>query len=122
MGLDYQCDFDLRKITHNLGLDEKGRVQQAIDNTFLLGVSPYVPFDECKLISSAIHNTVIGFGLIVWDVENKARRLYYGEEGWNWSHGGIQNGGLRGPYWAQRYIQNGGKEEIRKAAIRAMKR
>lgn len=122
MRLDYQCDFDLRKVVHNLGLDEKGRVQQAIDQEFLRGVSPFVPKDTGTLISSAILNTVVGKGLIVWDAENKARRLYYGQRDWNWSNGGVQNGGLRGPYWAERYIQNGGKEEIRKVAIRAMKR
>lgn len=122
MKFDYQCDFDLKKIVHNLGLDEKGRVQMAIDQEFLRGVEPYLPFDEGKLRDSAEPNTIKGTGLIVWDVENKARRLYYGEENWNWSNGGMQDGGLRGPYWAQRYIQNGGKEEIRKVAIEAMKK
>lgn len=116
MHIDYQCHFDLDKITRNLGLEEHGRVQRAVDSAFLAGVEPYTPFLEGYLIDSAITHTDIGSGEIVWDCDNKARRLYYGEEYWNWSNGGVQDGGLRGPYWAERYIQNGGREEIQKVA------
>lgn len=122
MKFDYQCDFDLKKIVRNLGLNEKGRVQTAIDQEFLRGVEPFMPLDTGTLIDSGIEHTIVGTGMIVWDAENKARRLYYGEKNWNWSNGGIQEGGLRGPYWAERYIQNGGKEQIRKVAIEAMKK
>lgn len=121
MKFDYQCNFDLKKFISGLGLEEKGRVQRAIDEAFIRGVDPFLPFDEGKLRDSVKPNTIIGTGLIVWDIENKARRLYYGEKDWNWSNGGIQNGGLRGPYWAERYFQNGGKEDIEKAAREAVK-
>ena len=41
----------------------------------------------------------------------------------NWSNGGMQEkGGLRGPYWAERYAQDGGIEEMVKAAKEAMKK
>ena len=116
MHIDYQCDFDLDRIVKSLGLQKHGKVQEAIDSTFLMGVEPYVPFVTGALIDSGIQHTDIGSGLIIWDVENKARRLYYGEDFWNWSNGGIQDGGLRGPYWAERYIQNGGKEQIQQVA------
>lgn len=122
MQFDYQCSFNLDKCIKSLGLEEHGRVQCAIDEQFLMGVEPFVPMDTGLLINSGRLHTNIGSGEIVWDVENKARRLYYGEEDWNWSNGGVQEGGLRGPYWAERYIQNGGREEIEKVARRAVKK
>ena len=122
MGFDYQCTFNLDQCIHRLGLEEHGRVQKAIDEAFLMGVEPFVPFLEGTLRDSARLHTDIGSGEIVWDAENKARRLYYGEADWNWSNGGVQEGGLRGPYWAERYIQNGGREEIEEVARKAVKR
>lgn len=128
MQFDYQCTFDLNDCIKRLGLEEHGRVQRAVDETFLTGVEPFVPKDEGWLIDSGRLHTDIGSGEIVWDADKKARRLYYGEEDWNWSNGGMQtedekgNRGLRGPYWAERYIQNGGKEEIEKAAREAVRR
>ena len=122
MVFDYQCTFNLDDCIRTLGLDEKGRVQCAIDEKFLTGVEPYTPFLEGTLIDSARLHTEIGSGEIVWDAENKARRLYYGEKYWNWSNGGVQERGLRGPYWAERYIQDGGREKIEKAAREAVKR
>lgn len=120
MQIDYQCHFNLDETIRNLGLGEHGRVQKAIDSAFLMGVEPYTPFLEGYLTDSAITHTDIGSGEIVWDVDNKARRLYFGEYYWNWSNGGIQDGGLRGPYWAERYIQNGGRAEIEKVARSAV--
>lgn len=122
MKFDYQCTFNLDECIRSLGLEEHGRVQCAVDETFLMGVEPYVPMDTGLLKDSARLHTDIGSGEIVWDAENKARRLYYGEEDWNWSNGGMQEGGLRGPYWAERYFQNGGREEIEKAAREAVKK
>ena len=122
MKFDYQCTFNLDDCIRSLGLEEHGRVQCAVDETFLMGVEPYVPMDTGLLKDSARLHTDIGAGEIVWDAENKARRLYYGEEDWNWSNGGMQEGGLRGPYWAERYFQNGGREEIEKAAMEAVKK
>lgn len=122
MQFDYQCMFNLDKCIKSLGLEEHGRVQCAIDETFLMGVEPFTPFLDGTLIDSARLHTDIGSGEIIWDAENKARRLYYGEEDWNWSNGGVQEGGLRGPYWAERYIQNGGREQVEKAAREAVKK
>lgn len=119
---DYRCTFDLQDCIKKLGLEEGGYVQRVIDGTFLLGVEPYTTKDEGRLIDSAHLHTEIGSGEVIWDVDNKARRLYYGEEDWNWSNGGVQEGGLRGPYWAKRYIQNGGKQEIEDAARKAVKK
>ncbi|MBE5867986.1 MAG: hypothetical protein E7293_03385 [Lachnospiraceae bacterium] len=120
MKFDCQLEINKKSCMHRLGIDEQGRVQRAIDSTFLMGVGPYVPLDEGDLLASGIANTDIGSGEIVWDVDNKARRLYYGERDWNWSNGGVQQGGLRGPYWAHRYIQEGGREQVERAARRAV--
>lgn len=120
MGYDYQCSFNLDKCIKTLGLEERGRVQCSIDKAFLMGVSPYVPKDTGLLSNSANLHTTIGSGEIVWNAEDKARRLYYGDKYWNWSNGGVQAGGLRGPYWAERYCQDGGIQEIEKVAREAI--
>ena len=119
---NYRCTFDLQDCIKKLGLEEGGYVQQEVDKAFLRGVGPYTPEDTGTLIASAPPHTIIGSGEIIWDAEKKARRLYYGEEDWNWSHDGVQEGGLRGPYWAERYFQNGGKQEIEDAARKAVKK
>lgn len=116
MKFDYQCSFNLQNVIKGLGLEDHGRVQYAIDSQFLIGVEPFTPFSEGYLTGSAFFHTDIGSGEIVWDDDNKARYLYYGEYDWNWSNGGTQDGGLRGPYWAERYIQNGGREQIEQVA------
>lgn len=119
---DFSCTFDLDDCIKTLGLEEKGRVQRAVDEAFLTSVEPFVPMDTGLLIGSARLHTKVGEGEVVWDVENKARRLYYGEEDWDWSNGGVQEGGLRGPYWADRYFQNGGREEIETVARNEVKK
>ena len=115
MAYAFKCDFNLDKCIKALGLEDKGRIQQTVNETFLKGVEPYTPFETGLLKDSARLHSDLRFGKIIWNAENKARRLYYGEEEWNWSNGGVQEGGLRGPYWAERYMQNGGREEIEKA-------
>ena len=145
MGVNYQCTFDLDKCIKTLGLDERGRVQQAIDETFLTGVEPYVPFLEGNLIDSGIENTIIGSGEIVWNTPY-AQYMWNGivyedpklhcagfktENGW-FSRKDVQkvptdrsleykNGSLRGSHWAERYLQNGGLKEIEKKAREAAK-
>ena len=119
--MDYVCNFSADSLIKELGLEPGGRVQKAVDEEFLHGVQSYVPMDTGALIDSGHTHTVVGSGEIVYDCDDKARRLYYGEMDWNWSNGGAQEGGLRGPYWAERYAQNGGIEEMVKAAKEAMK-
>lgn len=119
--MDFVCNFSADSLIKELGLEPGGRVQTVVDEEFLRGVQPYVPMDTGALIDSGHTHTVVGSGEIVYDCDDKARRLYYGEMDWNWSNGGVQEGGLRGPYWAERYAQNGGIEEMVKAAKEAMK-
>lgn len=121
-GFNFACTFDLQDCIKALGLEERGRVQRRVDSEFLKGVEAYVPKDTGLLIDSGIRGTEIGSGEIVYNCENKARRLYYGEEDWNWSNGGVQEGGLRGPYWAERYFQNGGRQELEAVAREEIKK
>ena len=111
---------DPGSIADELGLEPGGRVQKAVDEEFLRGVQPYVPMDTGALIDSGHTHTVVGSGEIVYDCDDKARRLYYGEKDWNWSNGGEQAGGLRVHQWAERYEQAGGAENMIKAAKEAM--
>lgn len=114
---DYICDFNLNNCLKTLGLNEGGRVQQEVDDTFMKGVEPFTPRDEGWLYDSAEEKTVVGSGEIIFDADHKARRLYYNPE-YNFNEkGGSEDGGIgRGGYWAERYIQNGGLEQIERVA------
>ena len=118
MGFDYEVKFSLDDCLKKLGLDEKGRVQRVVSNELLKNVTPFVPKDQGYLTGSG---HVENCDEVVWKGPY-ARRLYYGEEDWNWSNGGVQEGGLRGPYWADRYCLNGGTEELEEAARKVVKK
>ena len=122
-GFNYVCDFDLNDCLKTLGIDEGGRVQRAVDDTFIQGVKPFTPFDTGALYDSAIANTVVGRGEIIFDVDNKARRLYYHPEYNFQEKGDSEAGGIgRGGYWAERYFQNGGREQIERVARNEVKK
>lgn len=119
---NFICDFNLQDCLKTLGIDEGGKVQQVVDNTFIQGVKPFTPFDEGALYDSAIRKTVVGSGEIIFDVDNKARRLYYHPEYNFQEKGDSGRGGIgRGGYWAERYFQNGGREQIEQAVRKAVK-
>lgn len=120
---NYNCTFNLDDCIKTLGLEERGRVQRVVDETFLRGVENFVPQDTGALIDSAGKKTVVGSGEIVWDVDNKARRLYYHPE-YNFAEkGDSESGGMgRGAYWADRYMQNGGREKIEDEVRRMVKK
>lgn len=120
---DLVCGFDLADCMKTLGIDEGGRVQQAVDGAFIRGVKPFTPWDEGRLYSSAVEKTVVGSGEIVFDADNKARRLYYHPEYNFQEKGESENGGIgRGGYWAERYFQNGGREQVEREARGAVKK
>lgn len=116
---DYTCNFNLNDCIRKLGLDERGRVQQYITKEFKKNVEPFVPFDEGCLIGSChIENDTD----VVWDTPY-ARRLYYHPE-YNFQGKGESGsmGAGRGAYWADRYMQNGGQEELEQGARRIVKK
>ena len=122
---DSICTFNLDDCIKTLGLEERGRVQQVVTNEFKKNVEPYVPLDVAekyenpgRLIDSGhIENETD----VVWNTPY-ARRMYYHPE-YNFAEkGDSESGGTgRGGYWADRYMQNGGRDEIEQAARKAVK-
>lgn len=113
MKFDYHVNFNLQDCIKDLGLDEKGRVQQVVTNEVLRLNDPYVPFDEAgkyeypgRLRDSGHIENVTD---VVWETPY-ARRLYYHPE-YN-----FQGAPTRGSYWVDRMLQNGGLKEIENAA------
>lgn len=113
--LDYQCSFNLDDCIKKLGLEERGKVQQFVTNEFMKNVQSFVPFDlagKYEKPGRLIDSCHIEDGTdVVWSTPY-ARRLYYHPE-YN-----FQEAPMRGAYWADRYMQNGGREEIEQGARR----
>lgn len=119
MGFDCEIKFDLDDCMEELGINERGRVQQFVTKEFLKNVEPYVPFDIAekyeepgRLIDSGhIENETD----IVWDTPY-ARYLYYHPE-FN-----FQGAPTRGGYWADRYLQDGGLKQLEDGAREIIKK
>ena len=132
---NYSCTFNLDDCIKKLGLEEKGKVQQYVTEQFKQNVFPYVPFDEAGVrenpgrLAESAHNesfedekkkhlrekSKIENGTdVVWPGPY-ARNLYYHPE-YN-----FQGAPLRGGYWADRYMQNGGQQEIEDGVRRIVK-
>ena len=109
--LNYQCSFNLDDCIKKLGLEERGKIQQFVTNEFMKNVQPFVPFDlagKYETPGRLIDSCDIEDGTdVVWSTPY-ARHLYYHPE-YN-----FQGAPMRGAYWADRYMQNGGREEIEK--------
>lgn len=117
---DAQCTFNLKDCIKTLGLDERGKVQRFVTNEFKKNVQPFVPFDIAgkyenpgRLIDSCHIEDDTD---VVWSTPY-ARRLYYHPEYDFQGKGDSEGGGSgRGAYWADRYMQNGGREELEQGA------
>lgn len=126
MGYDYQCDFDLDKCMKTLGLNENGRVQQFVTNEFKKNVQPFVPLDIAgkyenpgRLIESCrIENDTD----VVWETPYARRMYYHPEYNFQGKDKSETEGTGRGAYWADRYLQNGGREKLREGAERIVKK
>ena len=145
MKLDYECTFNLDRCIKALGLEERGRVQQAVTNEVLDQSDPYVPFKSGKLKHSGhIENGTD----IVWK-SPYAHYMWAGivyedpvlhcagfrtENGWR-SRKDVEkipskpereltyhNGELRSAKWVEKMMQDGGREKIEQAARRAAAR
>ncbi len=110
---NHVLNFNLNDCMETLGLDEMGRVQQTVTNEFKKNVKSFVPFDEAEKYENPgrlIDSCHIENGTdVVWDTPY-ARKLYYHPE-YN-----FQGAPMRGGYWAVRYLQNGGQEQLEQAA------
>lgn len=116
---DYVCSFNLDNCLKALGLDEGGRVQQFITNEFKKNVEPFIPFDEAEKYENPGRLIESGHtendSDVVWTTPY-ARKLYYHPE-YNY-----QGAPLRGGYWADRYMQDGGQEELEQGAREIVKK
>lgn len=118
---DMQVNFDLGKIVKRLGLEEQGRVQQFATSEVLRLSESYVPFDlagKYKLPGNLIDSGHIENGNeVVWGGNRApyARRLYYHPE-YN-----FQGAPIRGGYWVDRMLQNGGRKLIETSARKLVK-
>ena len=145
MAYDFKCDFNLDDCIKALGLEEKGRVQQVVTNEVLRLSEKYIPFDEGGLQASgriendtdivwggqsALYARYMWNGIVYEDPELHCAGFQVADGGWR-SRKGVnkvptdrkleyQNGPQRGSHWVERMLQNGGREEIEKAARKAV--
>ncbi|MCM1232345.1 MAG: minor capsid protein [Ruminococcus flavefaciens] len=141
-GKDYNCTFNLKECIRTLGLEEGGRVQQAVTHETLRLADDYIPFNEGTLRDSGhIEGTDIVWG---GGAVRYARYVWNGivyedpllhcagfevqDGGWR-SRKGVdkvptkrlleyQGAPRRGAYWVPRMLQNGGREKVEAAARR----
>lgn len=91
------------EILRSRGIQKGGRVQKFIDNAVLQHVDKYVPMRSGDLKNLAKLTTVIGSGLIRYEVPY-AKSNYYGNKGLGNEGVAARNGsrGLRGRLWFER--------------------
>ena len=138
--LDYQCTFNLQDCIKELGLDEKGRVQQVVTNEVLRLSDDYIPFDEGTLKDSghiengtdvvwggaaAPYAPYMWGGIVYEDPELHCAGFQVKDGGWR-SRKGVQKvptdrpleyqgAPMRGDHWVPRMLQNGGLQKIESA-------
>lgn len=123
---DYICNFNLDDCVKTLGLDEGGKVQQYITEEFKKNVQEFVPLDLAEKYANPgalIDSCHIENGTdVVWNTPY-AKHLYYHPE-YNFQGKGESGtmGEGRGAYWADRYMQNGGKDQLEQGAKKVVKK
>ncbi len=112
MAYNYTATFDLGKTMQRLGLEEQGKVSKFVASQVLALSEPYVPFDELGLYDNPgrlIESGHLEGTDVVWRTPY-ARYLYYHPE----FH--FQGATMRGAYWVDRMLQNGGTQAIEDSA------
>lgn len=113
MAGNYDCSFNLNECIKTLGLEERGKVQTAVTQSFMDLADDYVPFDLAGKyenpgrLRDSVH---VEDGTDVVYSTPYARNLYYHDEY------RFQGAPMRGAYWADRMLQNGGLKEIEEIA------
>lgn len=97
------------QIKQSRGLEERGRVQQMIDNEVIRLMTPYVPYRNGPLARSSYRMTQIGSGLVKQGGPSApyARRWYYNKEEVEFVGGKVD-------HWFDKAMRNGGAKEILK--------
>jgi len=101
-----------------LGIGIGGDVQKFIDSEFIRLNDDFVPSDTTTLRKSAILNTKIGSGLVVYSVYGNPR----GRNTYNDVTSEFQDRPMRGPFWAHRMLDAGGREKLAKGVMEFLKR
>ena len=95
---------DLAKMLAKRGLQENGAVQQYIDSEVLELCDPYVPRLNGALAGSGKTATVIGSGVVEYDMPY-ARR-------WHYEPAKFSGAPKRGNYWFDRMLNEGGRAKL----------
>lgn len=111
--IDAVLNIDSTKLVKRLGLEKNGSLQKVVDNEVIRECGPYVPHREGALERSAVQNTVIGSGRVVYETPY-ARRLYYNPQ-YHFNYAP-----KRGGMWFHRAMANGGRERVSKALYAAV--
>lgn len=88
-----------------LGFGADNAAQVMVDEQVITLCEPYVPFDKGVLKDSGKRSTVIGSGFVKYRGP-QARYLYYHPEF------DYQGAPMRGAFWADRAMQDGGKAKV----------
>ena len=141
--VEYHAKFDLDACIKNLGLEEHGRVQKKVAEEILRLSDPYVPFaqgglkdsghieDSTDVVWDTPYATYMWNGIVYEDPELHCAG-FKTENGWR-SRKNVQkvptdrsleyhNGNLRSSHWVEKMLQDGGREEIEKAAREEVKK
>lgn len=110
IGMKVKLDVEsIPQIKQSRGLEERGRVQQMIDNEVIRIMTPYVPYRNGPLARSSYRMTQIGSGLVKQGGPSApyARRWYYNKEEVEFVGGKVD-------HWFDKAMRNGGAKEILK--------
>ncbi len=108
--LEVKVKYDAAKALKRLNMEDGGRVQQIIDSEVMRMCDPLVPFDTGALKDSAVLNTKIGSGAVIYRTPY-ARKQYYIPMN---HHEG------RTDYWFEHMKKQGGVESILNSARKAV--
>ena len=109
-GMKVKLDVEsIPQIKQSRGLQERGRVQQMIDNEVIRLMTPYVPYRNGPLARSSYRMTQIGSGLVKQGGPSApyARRWYYNKDEVEFVGGKVD-------HWFDKAMRNGGAKEILK--------
>ncbi|MGO5053643.1 minor capsid protein [Lachnospiraceae bacterium LCP25S3_G4] len=95
---------NLNQLLDERGLEERGKVQRYVDSEVLKKCDPYVPFDQGEYKRSGIGSTKIGSGEVSYHTPY-ARKWYY-------VPAQFQGAPMRGNYFFERAMNNGGRTQI----------
>lgn len=117
LNFEVSASLEFESLLERYGLEPGGPVQEAVDRTAIEWSIPYTPWRTGRLALNPYTASVIGSGVITYDVPY-ARHVYYGEGRTVYS---TEINPLAGSFWFER-MKADHLMDIVKAAREAMKR